>query len=424
MKKLNNKGFAVSTILYGILSLVIIILMLIFGVMKASKDMNEDLVECLTNSMNACVQAEYKLENCYFSKKENCSSFIDEYEKCTQYYEKCTQYGGIVDRTLRGQILLDNKVYGDDGIDFRSPSSETNGRGLYKTSDLNKTEDIDGDGVGEPVYYFRGAVENNYVQFGKYHNNVVVGEIIGGTYEFYNSEYECENASRGNHICKTVAEKDSYINWRIVRINEDGSIRLIYDGKIVKYMHTTFNQYYKPEYDKSYVETALNNFYTNYLKDYDSYIGDPGFCNDTTKASDPSYYSISERIGTDKHPQFACNSPSATLYTMKDNNKGNENLEQKIGMLTADEAWYAGNSFKSNNNDSYLLGINGWTMTPYCIGDDSERYVLTTKFDYHEIGLSISTVPTVVINLNKDVKVISASSDGTKNNPYIIVTES
>lgn len=67
MIKLDNKGFAVSTILYGILSLTILILMLIFGVMKSSKDMNQDLVESIENKMNECVLSETKLESCYFN---------------------------------------------------------------------------------------------------------------------------------------------------------------------------------------------------------------------------------------------------------------------------------------------------------------------------------------------------------------------
>ena len=69
--KLNNKGFAVSTILYGALALIILILMIIFGVMKTNKDMNEDLVESLTETMNSCVAYEVKVENCYLENENN-----------------------------------------------------------------------------------------------------------------------------------------------------------------------------------------------------------------------------------------------------------------------------------------------------------------------------------------------------------------
>lgn len=82
MIKLNNKGFAVSTILYGVLSLTILILMLIFGIMKSSKDMNEDLTESLSESMNTCVLLETQLENCYFSEGDNCDELAILYSSC------------------------------------------------------------------------------------------------------------------------------------------------------------------------------------------------------------------------------------------------------------------------------------------------------------------------------------------------------
>jgi len=96
---------------------------------------------------------------------------------------------------LGNKILTDNIAYSDkvaspfvtssSGIDFTKVSSNTNGKGLYYTT--TNTED------GKVTYYFRGDVQNNYVKFGK-----------------------------------DKDENDLY--WRIVRINEDGSVRVIYQG--------------------------------------------------------------------------------------------------------------------------------------------------------------------------------------------------
>lgn len=77
--KLNNRGFAVSTILYGILSLTIIILMLIFGMMKSSKDLNQELVSNIEEDVNECVTSEVELESCYFNG-ESCDP--SEYYNC------------------------------------------------------------------------------------------------------------------------------------------------------------------------------------------------------------------------------------------------------------------------------------------------------------------------------------------------------
>ena len=108
--------------------------------------------------------------------------------------------------TIKEQILLNNTSYADNisstyvsastGINFSEVNSTTNGKGLYSTS--KNTEG------NQPTYYFRGTVDNNNVQFGEYK----AGTVIDG-YTF------------------TV---DTPIYWKIVRINEDGSIRLIYNG--------------------------------------------------------------------------------------------------------------------------------------------------------------------------------------------------
>ena len=80
---------------------------------------------------------------------------------------------------LSRKILQDNTPQSDTSIDFSKISSDSNGKGLYYTN--KNTED------GKTTYYFRGDVKNNYVYFAGYY-------------------------------------------WRIIRINEDGSIRLIYQG--------------------------------------------------------------------------------------------------------------------------------------------------------------------------------------------------
>ena len=84
--------------------------------------------------------------------------------------------------TLSSKILNDNEEQSDTGIDFSKISSDTNGKGLYYTSTNTEYNNV--------TYYFRGNVDNNYVKFGK--------------------------DSSGNDIL-----------WRIVRINEDGSVRLV-----------------------------------------------------------------------------------------------------------------------------------------------------------------------------------------------------
>ena len=274
MIKMNNKGFAVSTILYGILSLIIIILTLIFSVMKTSKDMNSGLVESLTDSMNKCAQEEANLEICYL---DGCSNF----QKRVDEYYGCIGSTGIIPPPpipndlgdVGNEIFDENEVSYDTGINFDEPSSDTNGNGLYYTNET--TEDNKG------IYYFRGNVENNYVKFAN-------------------------------------------ILWRIIRINEDGSVRLITqdsvgtskynnngnDNAYVGYMYGTpgsstyalTHANTNPSTMKTFLETWYEDTLLDYYDDKISYYAE--FCVDRRK--DDSHLGYGQPVrGNDEI--FLCN---------------------------------------------------------------------------------------------------------------------
>jgi len=83
MNNNNNKGFAISTILYGLLSLAIIILMLIFGIMKTNKDYNQELSDSIVSYINNCVKQEADLEACiYHTTNVGCAKEKQDYNYC------------------------------------------------------------------------------------------------------------------------------------------------------------------------------------------------------------------------------------------------------------------------------------------------------------------------------------------------------
>ena len=92
----------------------------------------------------------------------------------------------------------------------------------YITNGLYSTEDEDG-----TSYYFRGNVENNNVQFGEYPSDYYVYEDYG---KYYQSQESC--LEDGNSTCTPVklASAGDKMYWKIVRVNGDGSLRLIYNG--------------------------------------------------------------------------------------------------------------------------------------------------------------------------------------------------
>ena len=200
-------------------------------------------------------------------------------------------------------------------------AANVNGDGKEaQTSGLFKLQDDYGDS-----YYFRGDIDYNYVKFGAWQTDWYQPDDNGNihTTEYYSGYYPADKfASAGD---------DMY--WRIVRINGDGSIRLIYDGTSahskndleynsnggyvientriiggikfntdfednahVGYMYgePSSNNYSDTHanINDSLVKTLLDGWYQIQMNGYSSYISDTLFCNDRSAASNDtiSYY--------------------------------------------------------------------------------------------------------------------------------------
>jgi len=317
---------------------------------------------------------------------------------------------------LSGAILRDNLADSDTGIDFNAISSDTNGKGLYYTS-TNTENNL-------RTYYFRGDVKNNYVKFGK--------DIDGN---------------------------DLY--WRIVRINEDGSIRLIYQGTSAtgngQIGTSAFNESYNdnayvgymygaPEQsgdnaytlthdntNNSIIKTFIDNWYstkTNLSTYLSTHLADSGFCNDRSLSSgtgigkSETNYGAYNRLSTNKTPHFACPNASNDLFTTSSSTKGNKALTNPIGLITADEVVYAGGKYDTDNSSYYLhAGKAYWTMSPYRFGGIyANMWTLysNTKLKNEHVRLGDYAGVRPVINLKSSVEIISG--DGTSNNPYVIKT--
>ena len=302
----------------------------------------------------------------------------------------------ITDNTLLVTELLEsNNAQSDGNIDFSQISSDTNGKGLYYTS--TNTED------NKRTYYFRGAVENNYVSFA---NNI----------------------------------------WRIVRINEDGSIRLIKqdsvgyskfndnynDAAYIGYMYgtpgsTTYEATHANT-NSSTIKTTLDTWYQNNLTSYSSLIdGEAGFCGDRSLSSGTGIgttstnYGARRRLENNKTPQFKC-PQSNDLYTTSTATKGNKALTYPIGLITADEVAYAGGVVYKKNKSYYLTnGRYFWTMSPG--SSDSSTYVWNVLGDGDvrrvDVGDDALWVVRPAINLKSTAEIIDGGN-GTLNNPYVI----
>ena len=242
--------------------------------------------------------------------------------------------------------------------------------------------------------------------------------------------------------------------WRIIRINEDGTIRLIYQGTSanttgsntqisisvynnrdyggvenahVGYMYT-INQPHGLG-SNSIIKELLDQWYiSNLLGVADKIDGNAGFCGDRTPYSgsgiglDYTLYGAYNRLVTNKSPTFECDN-RYDLYTTKGSITGNGALTYPIGLISADEVSYAGGVYNVNNTSSYLnTGQGYWTMSahdyPYYNGQPTVFYMAGGQIADARVNNENGIRP--VINLKADVQISQGS--GTSTDPYVIVT--
>ncbi len=294
--------------------------------------------------------------------------------------------------------------------DFSTTVTVTTTGTIYRSANSSQYDD-DGE-----VYYFAGNPTDNWVRFGGFY-------------------------------------------WRIIRINGDGSIRMIYQGTAANTtgtgtqigtsaFNTTSNDnaYVGFKYTTGSVHgtgtdstilTALNSWYSSNLASYASSIdGTAGFCGDRTSYTDTSgitsgggtgstltYYGGFIRLSTNKQPTYECASDS-DLYTISGSNKGNKSLIYPIGLITADEIAYAGGVFNIVNSE-YYLNTNEmyWSMTPYStnLTPSAANFAVSNGrlIGYDVGGLMFGPAAIrPVINLKADVTI--SSGNGTASNPYVI----
>ena len=380
--------------------------------------------------------------------------------------------------TLAERILADNTAQSDSSIDFSQISSDTNGKGLYYTS--TNTEE------NKTTYYFRGDVTNNYVKFATQTRNkctyngksVAYYDSANKTLEYNPTEAQClstnictnfkyenygyvvgidENtettcSSKGGTITANKATFTSNVAesivWRIVRINEDGSVRLVTedpvgsskynnnlnDNAYVGYMYgtlgaSTYEGTHKNT-NNSTIKNYLDNWYNTNLGSYTSYMStSAGFCNDRSLydngegyGTEWTYYGGVNRGSETHKPQFKCPQTN-DLFTITTSQHGNKLLTAPIGLLTLDELAYGGGVFSTINNNYYLNDNTFyWTMTPVAFISASDTYgahLAANDASYtlqYYSNYSLGVRP--VINLSSDVEIISG--DGTKDSPYVV----
>ncbi|MDY4544564.1 MAG: hypothetical protein SPE00_04530 [Bacilli bacterium] len=300
-------------------------------------------------------------------------------------------------------------------------------------------------------YYFRGAVDNNWLKYGKY------------TKDMYNCNNGTISATDTGNSCTKIASSGDDIYWRIIRINGDNSIRMIYSGvtpptestKVKKTEDTSlgkspFNanrdkaEYvgYMYEIGKQHgtskssdIKTFLDNWYANYtdLNATGTKITDQIYCNDRTTStsggtswnSTGTYdYGAYGRVWTpllpSVLPDYKCPLDSDRFTVNKINGKGNGVLNYPIGLITADELTFAGLPGRETNGSFYLhTGAYYWSGSPGRF-DDGAAYEFVVRGDGFMFDDSVMSSGRVrgVVSLSSKAKL---SGNGTYNDVYRVV---
>ena len=250
-----------------------------------------------------------------------------------------------------------------------SSNNTSDASGLYKSTATN---------TGKPTYYFRGNVENNYVSFAGF-------------------------------------------TWRIVRINEDGTIRIVMQDGInnnTNYkFNSNYNNYTYMYYTNSQAKTTLESWYqTNIGSKADlakNVASGAYYCEQAKAKYSDSYISGSATMTTySKYtPDFKCSSDG--------NNKGVVNAS--VGLLTYDEVVYAGGYQHSSNSNYYLNNpaIYWWTMSPAGFsGSYSYVWDVNNTGSIRNVTVDYIDVVRPVLNLTADIQI--SDGDGTKDSPFVV----
>ena len=229
--------------------------------------------------------------------------------------------------------------------------------------------------------------------------------------------------------------------WNIVRINGNGSVRIIYAGKSIEERENDdfiqssvfapdppnvgikwgYIGYMRKEDGDigneidSTVKQIIDQWYENNLLDFSKYLDeDVGFCGDRIFSN--SISSFHERLNNFT-PTFKCINSENDLYTISSAAVGNRALQYPIGMLSGDEVVFAGMDMDYSNNFNFLNSkMPHWTMTPM------HSSALAVVAADGTIGMDFSSRVEAgirpVVNLRSDIEIIGK---GTVNDPYFVV---
>jgi len=345
--------------------------------------------------------------------------------KCYLYFAKSKAIDTIIGDTTN----IEEK------IEFTGIATESD-TGVYSAPDDYGTS-----------YYFRGVEDklNNWVEFAGFYWRIIrvngngtirriYAGAANGAISSSNKTGTTTQIDGTTYMYNHTNNDNAYVGYMMcIPLNGDYPIQnetTIHSGSYVDAHSNVYDSDAKKIIDNWYKTNIVDKGYS------DKIDINTGFCNNGQTAS-----GISSGYSTARYNQFTtsyiswgsvyangwksiqtptlqCTNKERDLFTLNNANIGNKKLIYPVGMITSDEAIFAG-AFSDDRNKNYYLYTNQnyWTMSPWYYNNAATiGYINGGDVRAAAVAFSLCDLRPV-INLRADT---IFSGDGSEANPYKI----
>ena len=322
---------------------------------------------------------------------EHVISNLQKNEKCYLYFDKDS--GSLLsDAILEGKSVQTRS-------DFSTVLTDDTTGIIYQTSDNDGTS-----------YYFAGDTEENWVRFGGYYWRIIRINGDGSVRMIYAGE-DSGSVTDANRVGSTTQIGQNLFNLETDR------------GEYVGFKYTLNEQHGSTT--NSDILDMINTWYITNISSLDQAKVDTSawFCSDRVSYSDRNgstsswvstgstiYYAAYVRLITNKEPTLQCSNANDRLVT-----------SNGVGLITADEVAMAGGVYNTINQSYYIYtGQYYWTLSPRFFSSYAVMFLVTSSGQLspttnNSLNSNFGVRP--VINLKADVKL---TGDGTASNPFVV----
>ncbi len=347
----------------------------------------------------------------------------------------------------------------------RSSFSNTNttASAYYEDGNFIESNITGADKLMDKVYYYSGAVTNNWVSFANYYWRIIRTNEDGSLRLLYAGSASAKGKTTEGYISNLkkfneTSRNTIYVGFKYGgtgslsnnRKNSTNSTILGYDSdQKDKGSDVTLNGWYNSNIKGHYDDNAGQKNSTNH--EYSDYISKTAvYCNDrgtsSYRSSGSMYYAAYDRLINNKRPSFKCGVKYTgelieSTQAKEDKFSGMNDkakLTNPVGLITADEIVYAGGKFGTDLPSPYAYYYTNadgnsitetyywWTMSPSDF--DGGNAAVFSVFGSPQPGYLgrdhayVSSAVRPVISLKSCVTLSNASGEvtGDKDDPFVV----